>query len=1367
MKQIITAILLLCFGIVMLAQQNLQMREINPDFLEYMDRKNNGETEFRTSEGYYLGETPSPLILNFDNLQVSTTRSLPVSYDLRTISGGAYITSVKDQGEEGACWAFATYAAVESYRKKQSGITYDLSEQNLATCHRFDWLPSQGGNQNISTAYLSRRSGPISEANDPYTLPSNPNCVEGLTPVAYVGEARYLPGKGSGSYSADIIKQTIIDNGALYVNMCFDNNYMNYTDKTYYYNGTESTNHGVAVVGWDNTKVVTGGSAATPSSQGAWIIKNSWGPGWGENGYFYISYEDTKALTSVAYFPSNINYNADSEIYYYDDFGAISGFGYGSGNNYGLVKYIASENQQITMIGTYINDAETDVTIEIYDNFNGGTLSNLLGTTGTNSCTYPGYYTFNLLDPTNIIAENDFYIKVLYNSGTDYPIPLEMVYDGYASDVSIETGVCWVSGNGSSWLAIGATTDYEYDLCIKAYAVNVAIDVPVADFTADNTSLTVGETVSFSDLSTGSPDDWTWTFEGGTPASSYSQNPTVSWTTPGTYSVTLSASNFIGSDNITKTDYITVANAPVVCEYHSNFADTDSLTYYTTGNGYLSGHNDYNFTEFAEYYDSHSNNLVTGVKLAVAHANNISGTGYITMKIWDENGGLPDNELYAEDFDLANFSEYYYNDITFANSTNVPDAFFIGYQIYFTTPQDTFNVYQAKNRDASSSLPSTAYIKYDSWGNVSDIFTDFNSSFAIYPEICPSLPTADFIVDVSNGCNNLTVQFTDQSSANTDFWLWDFGDGSSTSSDTNPVHTYTVPGTYTVTLTATNTIGSNVASQTDLIVIGITPNPVMVSGGGTQCGGTKTIVANGGNGGIIYFQGTTSGGVSTLNPSTLEIISTSGAYYFRSKSPDGCWSNQGSATVTINTVPDPVIVSGGDTQCGGTITLNASGGDGGTIYFQGTNSGGGSSLTVSSLENISTSGTYYFRSQSPEGCWGEEGSDAVTIYPLPIVDLGEDQQNCGDYITFDAGPGFTSYVWNDEPYQQTLTVGVSGDYTVVVTDANDCTATDVIHVDIFEAPYFTTTVNGETSVGAEDGSISLDLTYVNSPQIIWSTGASTETISGLGTGNYSVTVEAGNGCSSTETIFVPLEVPPAAEFTANQTLLCGSYTVEFTDESQYLPTSWTWSFGDGETSNEQNPVYEYASHGIYNVTLTVENAFGDNVIIKENYIAIGETPEINYIVTPATGELATDGVISVSVSGGTEPYSILWNHDATETSLQLTNLISGLYYITVTENFNCSASETIEVNWVSTVGNLTHSFSIYPNPTETQVTIISDGKPILNLIIINVLGEIVYQHNSDIGTEQLTISTKDFASGTYFIKLDLGDDYVIQKLIKQ
>ncbi|MDD4217301.1 MAG: PKD domain-containing protein, partial [Bacteroidales bacterium] len=525
--------------------------------------------------------------------------------------------------------------------------------------------------------------------------------------------------------------------------------------------------------------------------------------------------------------------------------------------------------------------------------------------------------------------------------------------------------------------------------------------------------------------------------------------------------------------------------------------------------------------------------------------------------------------------------------------------------------------------------------------------------------------------------------------------------------------------------------------------------------------------ANGGDGGTIYFQGTTSGGESTVTASTSEIISTSGTYYFRSQSVEGCWGDEGSASVTINTIPDPVTVTNGGTQCGGTTTLTANGGDGGTIYFQGTTSGGESTVTASTSEIISTSGTYYFRSQSAEGCWGDEGSAIVTIYPVPVVDLGDDQQNCGEYITFDAGSGFTLYVWNGNPYGQTLEVGVSGDYTVVVTDENGCTATDMIHVDIFDPPYFPISVSSETSVGGADGSISLDLTYVNSPQITWSTDETTPTISGLSAGYYYVTVEDINGCSTSETVFVPIEVIAVAEFTADQTSLCGSFTVSFTDESQYFPTSWDWDFGDGHNSNEQNPIHEYTSFGLYSVKLTVGNATGDNEIIKTDYISIGETPEIDYIVTPATGKFAADGAISVSLSGGTEPYSVLWNHDAMETSLELTNLVPGLYYVTVTEAFNCAANEIIEVDWVNMLDNLTDSFSMYPNPTETQVTIVSEEKPILSLIIVNVLGEVVYKNNSDIHAEQFTISTKDFASGTYFIKVEFKDDFVIQKLIKR
>ena len=92
--------------------------------------------------------------------------------------------------------------------------------------------------------------------------------------------------------------------------------------------------------------------------------------------------------------------------------------------------------------------------------------------------------------------------------------------------------------------------------------VNDVIITPVADFSADNTTVNEGATVNFTDLSTNNPTSWSWTFPGGTPASSTVQNPSVTYNTAGTYDVTLVASNSAGSDTKTKTGYITVNTAP-------------------------------------------------------------------------------------------------------------------------------------------------------------------------------------------------------------------------------------------------------------------------------------------------------------------------------------------------------------------------------------------------------------------------------------------------------------------------------------------------------------------------------------------------------------------------------------------------------------------------------------------------------------------------------------------------------------------------------------------------------------------------------------------------------------------------------------
>lgn len=158
------------------------------------------------------------------------------------------------------------------------------------------------------------------------------------------------------------------------------------------------------------------------------------------------------------------------------------------------------------------------------------------------------------------------------------------------------------------------------------------------------------------------------------------------------------------------------------------------------------------------------------------------------------------------------------------------------------------------------------------------------------------------------------------------------------------------------------------------------PLAVNVSGGGNFCNPT-TISASGGSGGTIYFQGTNSNGTSMANASTNISVSSSGTYYFRAFNSCG-WGPQGSVTVSMASVPGAVSVSGGGTVCGST-TISASG-SGGTIYWQGTTSGGTSFATPSTSQTVSASGTYYFRANNPCG-WGPEGSVTVTMGAAPAA----------------------------------------------------------------------------------------------------------------------------------------------------------------------------------------------------------------------------------------------------------------------------------------------------------------------------------------------------------------------------------------------
>lgn len=170
---------------------------------------------------------------------------------------------------------------------------------------------------------------------------------------------------------------------------------------------------------------------------------------------------------------------------------------------------------------------------------------------------------------------------------------------------------------------------------------------PNANFSANVTNIPVGGSVNFTDLSTNTPTSWSWTFSGGTPASSTVQNPSnVVYNTAGTYTVTLTATNTSGNDTETKTGYIIVGSSGgSSCDSITNFPTTGTPTVFaSSGWGYVSGHNDYlDISKAEKYFGVASNSVIDGVYISFGVATASNSTNTFPVKVWDNDGagGLP------------------------------------------------------------------------------------------------------------------------------------------------------------------------------------------------------------------------------------------------------------------------------------------------------------------------------------------------------------------------------------------------------------------------------------------------------------------------------------------------------------------------------------------------------------------------------------------------------------------------------------------------------------------------------------------------------------------------------------------------------
>lgn len=213
------------------------------------------------------------------------------------------------------------------------------------------------------------------------------------------------------------------------------------------------------------------------------------------------------------------------------------------------------------------------------------------------------------------------------------------------------------------------------------------------------------------------------------------------------------------------------------------------------------------------------------------------------------------------------------------------------------------------------------------------------------------------------------------------------------------------------------------------------------------CAGDQTTLNGTATGGATVYSWSPTAGLSNPNSATTVASPTVTTTYVLTAGDGVSCSDVDTVIVTVN--PLPVVTLGADQMlCGGSTLLDA--GNAGMNFLWNDNS------TAQTL-NVTASGTYNVSvTNTLTGC-NSSDTITVTINTPPTVDLGNDTAICGDHLVLDAGnPGMT-YLWNNSTTQQTLSAFMTGQYSVVVTDANGCTASDAINITFNQIPVVTFT----------------------------------------------------------------------------------------------------------------------------------------------------------------------------------------------------------------------------------------------------------------------------------------------------------------------
>ncbi|MFH1687738.1 MAG: PKD domain-containing protein [bacterium] len=455
-------------------------------------------------------------------------------------------------------------------------------------------------------------------------------------------------------------------------------------------------------------------------------------------------------------------------------------------------------------------------------------------------------------------------------------------------------------------------------------------------------------------------------------------------------------------------------------------------------------------------------------------------------------------------------------------------------------------------------------------------------------------PTAGFTGSPTSGDYPLSVNFTNSSSGATSY-SWTFGDGG-TSTATNPSHTYTTAGTFTVILTATNSCGSDQMVRTNYITATTPPcyPPVAAFSGSPTSGDYDLIVS--------FTDLSTNlptswnwtfgdGGTSTAQNPT-HTYTAAGTYTVSLTATNGCGSDGETKTAYITVTEPPV-------------------GQWVTITYDDFESGWGNYVSGGSDCILYTSGTYAHQGSRAADIQDNSGI-ASSFYHTGSYNVSGYSDLEVEFwfyaVSMETNEDFWLQYYNGSTWQ-----------TVATWAAGTGFSNNTFYNKVVQIP--AGTYNYPTNAQLRfvcDASGNADDVYIDEIEFRGFTGGG--------------------------------PVPPVAAFVGSPTSGALPLSVNFTDQSTGDITSYSWTFGDGGTSTAQNPSHQYTAAGTYTVALTVSGPGGNDTETKTNYITVYAPPVAAFVGAPTSGDYPLTVDFTNQSTGTITAYSWTFGDGGTSTA---------------------------------------------------------------------------------------------------------------------